>query len=112
MPLRQSLTSIFSSLETIIYHIRPLNFNVIVKNRVDYYLLHTYVCAYMGIRSAHQHKIVLSQILMNKLLKFGLWSHPNRKAHTAQEYGASLTMTTSISNHASWPRKITTHRTR
>jgi len=36
-----------------------------VKNRVDYYLLHTSVCANMGIRSAYQHEIALSQIIIN-----------------------------------------------
>jgi len=34
-----------------------------VKNRVDYYLLHTSVCANMGIRIAYQHEIALSQNL-------------------------------------------------
>jgi len=34
-----------------------------VKNRVDYYLLHTYVCANIGIGSAYQHEIALSHFL-------------------------------------------------
>jgi len=38
---------------------------MIVKNRVDYYLLHTYVCANMGMRSAYQHEISLSQKTLN-----------------------------------------------
>jgi len=48
---------------------------VIVKNRADYYVLHTSVCANMGIRSAHQHEIALSQKFLNlsknfRVLKF------------------------------------------
>jgi len=45
---------------------------MIVKNRVDYYLLHTSVCANMEIRSAHQHEIALSQNFINFVIYF-IW---------------------------------------
>jgi len=50
-----------------------------VKNRVDYYLLHTYICANMG---AYQHEIARSQRILKALGR--LW-RPLKKSHSRQK---------------------------
>ena len=75
-----------------------------MKNRVDYYLLHTYVRANMGIRSAYQHEISLPQKIITKkcYFKAELILNSFKLVHIGQALGdflstySSLVMTRNI----------------